>query len=244
MWEALVEEWPQAAPVGPLISALRHQEYRVFTSRDEAAGETSRWSHALLRVTSHVNNDACGFRAVHAAYSLAYSIPVLCRYPVEFCVSPELGADLLRRTCAVCFTGSGGEGGPELGAFQVAWKDVSVPQTLRAEAVSAEELLERAERARRVKVSPPEPGPYRWRELAEQIFVWEEAHPAPTLSAGDELALAGVQRYVKQRELSFVDSRMRALMRRAHADGLGPTRLQALSGVSRRTIPGWLRADA
>ncbi|MEU6018266.1 hypothetical protein ABZ826_30850 [Streptomyces sp. NPDC047515] len=176
---------------------------------------------------------------MHAAYSLAYSIPVLCRYPEELCVPPALGTEPLRRMCAHCFRGIDGEGGPMPAALPVAWKDVTDPQTLRAEAVPAEELLEATERARKVKVSPPEP--YRWRELSNQFYEWEEANPAPSLSARGRLALAGVQRYVKQCDLAFVDDRVRALMRQAHADGLGPTRLQALSGVSRRTIPGWLR---
>ncbi|MFJ1701661.1 hypothetical protein ACIOHC_43010 [Streptomyces sp. NPDC088252] len=166
--KALVEEWPDAAPAGQLIAALRWQEYSLFTSRDRAAEAVSRWSSPLLRVTPHVNGDSCGFRAVHAAYSLAYSIPVLCRYPEELCVPPVLGTERLRRMCAHCFKGIDGEGRPVPGELPVAWKDVTDPQTLRAEAVPAEELLEATERARKVKVSPPEP--YRWRELLNQFY--------------------------------------------------------------------------
>ncbi len=242
VWEALVEEWPDAAPVRQLITALRAQEYDVFESRDQAAREAVRWSWPLLRVTPHLNDDLYGFRSVHAAYSLAYSVPVLCRYPDELCVLPVHDLEMLRRACARCFPRDGGQEGRISGRLPVAWKDVTPPQTLRAEAVPPEELHERTQQAESWRMPPPEP--YRWREFCDDLYEWEKANPAPALSAAEVLGMAGVERYVKQCELAAIDDRIRVLLRQAHEEGLGPTRLQALSGVSRRTIPGWLRADA
>ncbi|MFI8515426.1 hypothetical protein ACIGHB_30285 [Streptomyces sp. NPDC085460] len=215
----------------------------MFTTRDAAARATAPGACPVLRVTPHINNDSCGFGVVHASYSLAYSIPMLCRYPDELCVESSVGEEQLRRTCARCLTETGGKGGPQPGDLPVAWRDLTAPETLRAEVVPAAEFLKASEEAAQWP-KLPRPEPYRWGELASRFYDWEEAHPAPKLRAEEELALAGVFRHVKQRQLAFAEQRVRILLKEAHEAGLGPTRLQALSGVSRRTIPGWLRADA
>ncbi|MEV6549273.1 hypothetical protein AB0M57_11230 [Streptomyces sp. NPDC051597] len=89
--------------------------------------------------------------------------------------------------------------------------------------------MEENEHAKQSGAAPTEP--YQGGTLAER------------LSEAEELALAGVARYVQQCELAVVDSQVRTLICRARGEGLGWTRLQALSAVSRRTIAGWLRAE-
>ncbi len=242
MWTALVEEWPHAAPVDHLRTALRRCEYEVFATLDGSAYEATKFALGpLLRITPHPDDDACGHRAPHAAYSLSYGIPVLCRLPGTRCLQDTKDEAQLHRTCAHCLADLGIQGGPRPGRLPLAWRDLTPPQTLRAEAVPPETLLRDAHLAKQWRSSPPEP--YRWKQLANDVFQWEEEHPAPTLSSADELALAGVQRQVALSQLAFADSEVRRLLRKTAADGVGPSRLEALSGVSRRTIPGWLRAE-
>ncbi|CAM5328382.1 hypothetical protein SFIMM107S_04505 [Streptomyces griseus] len=243
MWTAFVEEWPHAAPVDHLRSALRRRgEYEVFTTLDSCAYEAASFAPGpLLRIKPHLDDDACGHRAPHAAYSLSYGIPVLCRLPGSRCLQTTKDEAQLDRTCAHCLADLGVQGGPRPGHLPLAWRDLTPSQTLRAEAVSPEELLRAANLAKRWKSAPPEP--YRWERLADDVFQWEEEHPAPTLSSADELALAGVRRQVALSRLAFADSEVRRLLRKTAAGGVGPSRLEALSGVSRRTIPGWLRAE-
>ncbi len=242
MWTALVEEWPQAAPVDHLRTALRRRcEYEVFTTLDATAREASYLGEPLLRITPHLDDDACGHRAPHAAYSLSYGIPVLCRLPASRCSQDSTDEAQLHRSCAHCLADLGVQGGPRPGHLPLAWQDLTPPQTLRAAAVPPEELLRSGNLAKQWRSAPPEP--YRWERLADDVLQWEEEHPAPALSATNELSLAGVQRQVALSRLAFADSEVRRLLRKTAAGGVGPSRLEALSGVSRRTIPGWLRAE-
>jgi hypothetical protein len=145
-----------------------------------------------------------------------------------------------------CLERVGESGGPKPGDLHLAWVDLTDAETVRAEAVPPEELLEANASAKRVADvmrSPMKaPEPYKWKELAERIYEWEEANPPPVLGAAEELALAGIDRFLVMRQLDWREERVRRLLHKAHSEGLGPTRLAVLSGVSRRTIPGWLRA--
>lgn len=199
----------------------------------------------VLRVTPHRDDDGCGYQGTHAAYSLTYAIPVLCQFPERPCAPFGQDTERLRRACAHCFAAADCQGGPTPGDLPVAWWDLTAPQTVRAEAVAPEELLASTalvSRYRASGITMQAPEPYRWRELADRILEWQEANPAPRLGVIEQLALAGVHRHVALRRLAYADEQVRRLLPQAHDEGLGSTRLEALSGVSRRTIPGWLAA--
>jgi hypothetical protein len=102
MWEVLVEEWPNAAPVAGLLGALRYQEYEVFRTRDAGArAVVAGLGRPLLRVTPHRNEDGCGYHCTHAAYSVAWSLPMFCQFTEVVSVQATLRrVEQLRRACA------------------------------------------------------------------------------------------------------------------------------------------------
>ncbi|MFE3139678.1 hypothetical protein [Streptomyces scopuliridis] len=126
----------------------------------------------------------------------------------------------------------------------MAWWDLTEWRTMRAEPVSPEAMLQAAVNEKRVaqmmKRAPEPPEPYDWREFADNIFDWQEAHPSPPWAAEQWLALVGVERHLHLMSLALIDARLRRLARESHVAGAGPSRLSVLSGVSRRTVPGWL----
>lgn len=99
MWDVLVEEWPDAAPVQGLAAALRHCEYEVFTNRDRGARQAAEGGHSILRVTPHENDDSCGHQGTHAEYSVTWSMPMFCDLPQTHlaappCKTPDACAEL------------------------------------------------------------------------------------------------------------------------------------------------------
>ncbi|MFJ6606656.1 hypothetical protein [Streptomyces lydicus] len=246
MWVAMVEERPQAAPVTALIDVLRRNEYQLATSRIGGARLAIGLRSAILRVTPHEDQDSCGYQGTHASYTLTYAIPVLCQMRHQLPTAPSQH-ELARiwRECVHCWNTLGGRGDSAVDPrfAHLAWWDLTEAQTLRAEPVPAEKLLEQAAReeewaAKRYQPAPPEP--YRWSTLVDRIFDWEEANYPESLGPEEKLALAGVERHLTLCQLDQVDANVRKLLTSAHTCGTATTRLAALSGVSRRTIPGWL----
>lgn len=183
-WSAgvLVEESPNAAPVQGLIRALRRCEYEVQTTRDSGVLQTVESGGPVLRVTPHDNDDACGYQGTHAAYSLTWAIPMLCQFQQRLDGLLPQEITQMGRVCAHCQKSIRGGDQAVLnpGCVHLAWWDLTVAQTLRAEPTPPEDLL-RASALAKQDAKIPMPEPYKWVELAERVYFWEEAHPAPNL---------------------------------------------------------------
>ncbi|MGW0664582.1 hypothetical protein [Streptodolium elevatio] len=237
----VVDELANAAPTEALVAALRREETEVKISRE---GQALPVHDIVLRVTPHRDADACGHRGPHAAYFLTWSIATLCPYRTRHTRLSVHERQLVARSCGHCAYELGlAHLAPGHHYFHLAWWDLSTPVTLRPEPVPADEL-ERAtdvanSYAKCVNREPKAPERYRWREFTDAMFDWEEANPKPTLTAEQDLGLEGVRRHVLQRQVDDSDATLRTLLARAHAAGLGATRLSELSGISRRTVPAW-----
>ncbi|MFF3366328.1 hypothetical protein [Streptomyces misionensis] len=243
----MVEELPSAAPVSGLISALRRADYEVAKNRDAAARIAATAGSAALRITPHLDNDTCGYQGTHAAYSLTWAIPMLCPLQHVTDSSPQELARV-QRACSRCGAEASKSGQPDTSTVHLAWWDLTTPQTLRAEPVPTEDLLRAHAWAKKMnnssKYKMPMPEPYKWVDLADSVYFWEEANPKPNLAPMEALAVAGVRRFLTRLQMDEAEQEVRRLLGSAHAAGAGPTTLAKLSGVSRRTIPNWLRAVA
>ncbi|WP_330346600.1 hypothetical protein OG858_47215 (plasmid) [Streptomyces europaeiscabiei] len=82
---------------------------------------------------------------------------------------------------------------------------------------------------------------YDWPGTARRMANLAAEHPAPGLDSEQKVALGGARRHLLLSELAAADQSLRQLM--ANARDVGPVRLSALSGVSRRTVPGWIAAS-
>ncbi|MBC2869873.1 hypothetical protein [Streptomyces mexicanus] len=84
---------------------------------------------------------------------------------------------------------------------------------------------------------------YDWPELAERLVALGD-RPEVTwsqMTAEQRVSLVGVRRHLLLSELAATETSLRRLMYEASVlQDTGPVRLSELSGVSRRTVPGWV----
>ncbi|MEU8779859.1 hypothetical protein [Streptomyces sp. NPDC048606] len=267
-----VHRWEDAAPTRDLRATLVRSGIPVPESDTAGARLVVDTRVPVVRIRPHEDEDECGHLSTHAAYTLTWAVPVLCRLP-----QPP-GRDLdfvgLRRQCWTCAdhlypTIVAGPDALPAGAH-LTWWDISGPTTVRAAVIDREERVRRALLGR-----PFDPTAYsadhirlaggvekvrRRHESAVVLAAQEDrsadrydwdgltariiewAGEAPRLTAAQRVAVAGARRHLALGEVAAADMSLRDLMATARDDSHTIEYLSELGGISRRTGSGWLAA--
>lgn len=260
----LIESEAESAPTRPLRRLLADNPLVEFRTVD-AYEACVRDRLPVLRVTPHPDLDACGYAAVHLAYTVRWSLPVPARQQV---LPPVPGTNP---------SDDDSEGGTEW--YAIGWHDLTPPQTLLAEpespavieAVRAQQLAaaeraaatddltafapgavdllggeDGARRLLRVRgrtAAQCEPGWDRsvaWRDLADRLDALRSDAERPRLTAVQRLALAGTERLILAARQEANVQALRALTGNAViAETIGRTETAALGAITRQTLNAW-----
>ncbi|MFI5621542.1 hypothetical protein [Streptomyces sp. NPDC051567] len=235
----MVEPTPGAAPAQPLAQALDIRRIPVGRTTAEGAALAVAAQAPVLRVQPHPDHDACGHDRTHAAYRLTWAVPVLCErgHPRTPAALPGLWQEC--HTCALTVL----DRSPRPPGPHLTWWDISDATHLRAAPLPPAGHIQPAQDQSQDQSQDGTADRYDWHGLAGRLTAHGAARPRrSTLTPEQQVALAGAHRLLLLDELARAEQTLRDRM--YHARNSGPVRLSALTGISRRTVPGWITATA
>ncbi|MFD8705877.1 hypothetical protein ACFV1W_25280 [Kitasatospora sp. NPDC059648] len=242
----LVEMAADSAPTRDLVDELARQLPGESTGSGSAA---TRWAvesrTPVLRVVPHPDDDACGYDppTTHAAYSVRWSLPVLCQYR-ESGYAPGCEACASIREWEYLTKDGITPPAPADELVHTWWEDIAEVTTLRAKIVPAEQRLadlpepdlshlspgqirllggeeKAAQWAHRQQVVNVEHDRsatrYDWPRLAAALVELRTTLSAPRLTPLQRVAVAGVRVHLIEQDLTNARKSLAQLTRNARA---------------------------